>query len=165
MPPGRQQPLDVEATFAGFDWPRYLPALPKGTKQQRLDRYKFTGGYQLQLVPGKNSMSFYLDSDFMPGLRWKWCDAVEGVRIDHTGWFNDDFGNSGNKTRGLVMRLPHGRGFLAGWSLGKGMASAAQYYVFTEEDDAAREANRLAESIAEDEREHAHKQQEEEDVA
>lgn len=147
-----------EFSFAGYNWPRRVAVLPQGPKAKRLERYKnpCTGGYYHAPRPVEGAhpgKGFYLDSDGMPGLRWAWCDEVEGVRIDHTGWFTDEFGDS-ETMRGVVWRLPHGRGFLAGWSMGEGMATSLDAHVYATEADAAHGANGLAESAADAEREY-----------
>lgn len=85
-------------------------------------------------------------------IRWMWADDISGAGINHTGWFCDEFG--GETIRGIVVRLTHGR-MLAGWSMGDGMASSVDYdQVFTDEIEAARCADGLAESAAETEREY-----------
>ena len=61
------------------------------------------------------------------------------------------------------MRLPHNRGFLAGWSMGEGMISEIEYTVYDDERDAAWAADSLAENAAEKEREFQESQEEEED--
>jgi len=139
--------------FAGFTFPKQVAMLPRGTWKQRLEhkRNPTVGPYFTSPSPNPQGTSFYLDSDFMPELRWEWCDEVAGVRIDHTGWFTNQFQD--DKIRGLVMRLPHGRGFLAGWSMGKSMASEVEYHIYDEQLDAAYAADSLAEHVAERQRE------------
>ena len=109
--------------------------------------------------PGK---SFYLDSDFAPGLRWQWCDDVTS-RIDHSGWFADEYGVGDNKIRGVVFRLPRSRGFLAGWSMGIGMASEIDCTIYEDEICAAYAADSMAEDAAEREREYQEQNKEEEE--
>ncbi len=116
--------------------------------------------FRVEPATNPKGMFFYLDSDFMPGLRWEWCDEVSGSHIRHTGWFSDDFQDQ--TIRGIVMRLPHGRGFLAGWSMGKGMASNLEYYVWDDAVDCARAADQMADRAAEDQREHEAREREEE---
>lgn len=157
----------TQFAFAGFAWPRYVANLPAGKLATRLAKAKdrFAGPYYhapkpvAGAHPGKG---FYLGDQGAPGLRWSWCDEVEGVRIDHTGWHTDEFGIS-DTIRGLVFRLPHGRGFLAGWSMGEGMASAVDGYVWESEQDAARAADSMAESAAERQREYEERERAEND--
>lgn len=148
-------------SFAGFTFPKWIFTLPRGSKAQRLERMRrpFCGPYYHAPEPRKGTdggVGFYLDSDGMPGLRWKWADEV--VRLKHAGWFADEFGDQ--TIRGLVMRLPHGRGFLAGWSMGAGMASAVDCYVYPDEESAAWAADSIAENVAEDERDYRAEQEE-----
>lgn len=140
----------TESDFAGFTWPRYVATIPKGGIAKRKERYTrpCVGPYYHSPTPNQNgNRFFYLESDFMPGLRWKWCDEVEGVSIRHKGWFTNDFQDE--TLRGLVMRLPRSRGFLAGYSMGEGMASFLCPEIWQDEQDAAREADRMAERAAE----------------
>jgi hypothetical protein len=75
------------------------------------------------------------------------------VRIDHHGWFTDSIFQE-DTIRGVVLRLPHGRGFLAGWSMGKGMASKISRRIYPDEVNAAHAADSMAEAAAEAEREY-----------
>lgn len=149
-------------SFAGFTYPRLIAKLPKGKPMERLaigrefaKKYgskRLTGPYY-QNEPSINpeSTSFYLDSDFMFGLRWEWADEVEDVRIVHQGWFDNEHGD-GDVIRGIVFRLPGGRGFLAGWSYPEGMAGAVEHIIYESQRKAAYAANRIAERVAEDAR-------------
>lgn len=153
-----------EFSFAGFAFPKWSWTLPTGSKQKRLAHYKnpVTGPYSTSPKPNDcKGTSFYLDSDFMPNLRWQWCDDV-CKSIRHTGWFPTEYGD-GDKIRGIVMRLPQGRGFLAGWSMGEGMASYVESSMYESEQDAARAADSLAEDVAEKEREYRERAQAEEE--
>ena len=107
--------------------------------------------------PGK---TFYLESDFAPGLRWQWCDYVTN-RINHTGWFTDEYGD-GDKIRGIVFRLPRSRGFLAGWSMGEGMITELDCTIYGDETAAAYAADSMAEDAADQEREYQEQQNQEE---
>jgi hypothetical protein len=155
----------MTTTFAGFAYPFTFAILPRAPLSTRLAEYKQTRGkrtcgpyYRTEPAPNPHGAFFYLDSDFMPGLRWEWCDEVEGIRIGHTGWFTDEYG--GGKIRGLVMRLPRSRGFLAGWSMGENMASTLDYTVWDNAVDAARDADRMAERAAEEQREYEERENE-----
>lgn len=159
----------AEFTFAGFSWPRRVATLPTGTTARRLERYMnpVTGPYYHAPRPVEGAhpgKGFYLASDGAPGLRWVWCDHVEGLgrSIDHTGWFTDEHGD-GEKIRGVVFRLPHGRGFMAGWSMGEGMATSLDAGTYGSEIDAAFAADGMAETAAENEREYQAQQDSETD--
>lgn len=94
---------------------------------------------------------FYLGSDFMPALNWSYAGDV--VSLNHTGWCTDEFGD-GDTIMGIVFTLPNRRGFLAGWTMGQGMASALDISeIFDSEIDAAYCADSMAENAAENERE------------
>lgn len=150
-------------TFAGFQWPRFVAVLPKGSTAKRLERYKnpVAGPYYHAPKPvGRNhGQGFYLDDQGTPGLRWQWCDEVPEVSIRHTGWFADEFQDS--KIRGVVFTLPKGRGFLAGWSMGEGMASGVECEVYETAREAAYAADSIAENVAERQREFEENQDEE----
>lgn len=153
-----QHPLTPEFTFAGFSFPKYVWSIPRGPMAKRLARAKnpITGGYYHAPRPVETradvGQGFYLEDSSGPfSLRWQWCDEVEGVRTHHTGWFCDEYQDE--KIRGLVFRLPKGRGFLAGWSMGEGMASEVSGDIYDSEREAAWAADNLAERAAEDERE------------
>lgn len=116
--------------------------------------YHRRGGSYHQTEPRRagTEVSFYLDSDFAPGLRWGWCDEVANSRIDHRGWWIDEYGDT-ETIRGVVFRLPNNRGFLVGLSMGEGMASTIKTdRVYRDELRAARAADSLAEYAAEVER-------------
>lgn len=159
--------LETEFQFASINFPKWVWNLHKGPWKKRLERRSTscTGwGYfhaPKPLQRGDNSIFFYLDSDGMPDLRWMWADEVSGVRISHKGWYCDDCCDE--KTRGIVMRLPNKRGFIAGWSMGEGMASSVDYYVFDNERDAAFGADSMAENVADREREYQAKWRAEQD--
>lgn len=145
--------------FAGLQFPKHVYTLPHGAFKARIERMRrpVCGDYYHAPRPLLNSpnpgTSFYLGSDFMPALRWQWCDEIKGAHIRHTGWYADEFGD-GDKIRGIVMRLPHGRGFLAGWSMGESMASAIDGDIYPDEISAACAADSIAEHVAEREREY-----------
>lgn len=148
-------------SFAGFQFPRAVAALPSKPLATRLMEYKqrkpkTCGPYMAAPPVNAKGAFFYLESDFMPGLRWQWCDEVGdgfGPVIKHQGWFCDDFGDQ--VIRGLIMRLPGERGFLAGWSMGEGMASELDTgSIYADEISAAYAADSIAEYIAEREREY-----------
>lgn len=145
--------------FAGFQFPKHLWSLPKGSFSKRLAQRNpvITGEYVHGTKPGHKWYSFHLESNLMPGLRWAWCDEVCNS-IHHTGWYCDSFQDS--KIRGIVMRLPHNRGFLAGWSMGGGMISEIEYTIYDDVHDAAYAADSIAEEVAEKERECQESQEE-----
>lgn len=146
--------FNVESTFAGFNYPRYIAALPRGNMADRLARRSpVVCGKTYQQdpaqvgAPGTLARSFYLGDGSQPFTRWAWCDDVDD-RILHTGWFISNYGDDDDKVRGIVVRLPHGRGFLAGWAMGDGMAATVYRDVYADDVAAARAADRFAEAVA-----------------
>lgn len=146
--------MSTQFQFAGEIFPRPIYFLPKGTRARRWERVqrKFTGPYMTAPTPNNSGGFFYHESDFAPGLRWQWCDEIART-IRHAGWFCD--AHQDETIRGLVFRLPRGRGFLASWSMGTGMASAVDCEtIYDEELDAALAADSWARNVAEQEREY-----------
>ena len=147
--------LTKKHEFAGFRFPRYIPEFRKSRYDKRTFRAIYvTAGNPI--TPKTATAMFYLDSDFQPFTRWKWCDDVANIK--HTGWFCDEYCDS--KIRGIVANLPHGK-YLAGWSTGEGMASEVDYsYIYDDIKDAAYAADSMAEYAAEQEREYQEEQAE-----
>lgn len=144
--------------FAGFAFPKHVWTLPRGSFAKRIKDHAnaCAGDYYHAPKPNNaNGMGFYLDSDGMPALRWKRADDVASLR--HTGWCCDSYGNQ--TVFGVVFRLPNNRGFLAGWSMGEGMASSLDYNIYPDEESAAYAADSMAEQVAEDEREYQDEQE------
>jgi len=156
-------PHIVRFQFAGFQWPRYVATLtPLSGLRKKRELRKVCGGYYHAPKPNSNNgRGFYLSDAGQPFTRWQWADDVEGASIRHTGWWTDDYGDS-EKIRGIVVRLPHGR-FMAGWSMGEGMASTIEPGVFDDIVDAARVADSIAENAADREREYQASQNTDED--
>jgi len=140
--------------FAGFQWPRYVATLtPLSGLRKKREMRKVCGGYYHAPLPNANDgRGFYLDDAGQPFTRWQWADDVEGAHISHSGWFTDDYGDS-EKIRGIVILLPHGR-YMAGWSMGEGMASIIEPGVFDDAVEAAHAADSIAENAADNEREY-----------
>ena len=139
--------------FAGFTWPRFVARMACGPAELRRKwaGRKVCGEYYHAPTPNQNAgLGFYLDDAGQPFGRWEWADEVCNS-IQHTGWFCDDFQD--DKVRGIVVRLPHGR-YLAGWSMGEGMASAVEVELYDDMQDAALAADSLAESVADNERDY-----------
>lgn len=145
----------AEFTFAGFTWPRDVARMACGPAalRRKWQGRRMCSEYYHAPRPESAGIGrgFYLESDGQPFTRWQWADDAY-ASIGHRGWFTDDYCE--DKIRGIVISLPHGR-FIAGWSMGEGMASSVDCSpVFGSAIDAAIYADRLAESAAESEREH-----------
>lgn len=68
------------------------------------------------------------------------------------GYYCDD--NCDQTMVPIVARLPRGRGFLAGWTMGAGMCASLSTVIYTDAGDAARAAHNDAEYAADMEREY-----------
>ena len=152
----------MTTTYASFEYPKFLGDLPKEPIHKRLEEFKKGNrrpghyGYR-QNSPAplesqqERGRSFYGESDFAPGLRFEYCDQVENVRgIDHKGWYTDPDG-FGDTIRGVVFRLPHNKGFLAGWTMGESMISEVEYYIYDDIWACAYAADDMARRVAEEE--------------
>jgi len=125
--------------------------------RERLESRKHCGPYYFTPPnAGRDQYrSFYLASDFMPSLRWQYADQI--INLGHYGWFCDQYQD--DTIRGFVMRLPHDRGFIAGWTMGEGMISEIETYIYANEENAAYAADSMAEYAAERQREYELEQQ------
>jgi len=82
-------------------------------------------------------------------------DHLRGSRLAYiNGYFCDPYGD-GDTLQPIIARLPSGRGFLAGWTMGAGMCASLDAYIWETEEEAARAAHDMAESDAEREQERA----------
>ena len=133
--------------FAGFTFPRRLADLAQGPAALRAKRKQrqYTGGYATAPTPDDSgSKGFYLDDAGQPFTRWQRADDV--IQLRHKGWYCDRYQDQ--TIFGIVVNLPHGR-YLAGWSMGRQMASAVERDVYTDPDEAARMADEHARVAAE----------------
>ena len=107
--------LQPRFRFAGFSWPRHVATIDAGPLRVRLaDRkapFGCSGYYHAPSPNNTMGRGFYLTSS----------GRAEGLRYDVIGntWRVGDY-----SFKGIVLRLPHRRGFLAGWTMGEGMASS-----------------------------------------
>ena len=92
---------------------------------------------------GDQVVSFYLGSDFAPDLRIQ--EVTEFG--NHPRWYADPYQDQ--TITGIVARLPHGRGFLAGWTMGEGMISVLERDVYPDLESAISAADDLAMYAAE----------------
>jgi hypothetical protein len=77
-------------------------------------------------------------------------DVLKRSRIaDITGYYCDEFQEQTMVP--IIARLAHGRGFLAGWTMGTGMCGHLDGYIWDSEEEAARGAHSIAENAAENE--------------
>lgn len=142
--------------------------------KERRDMRRYCGPYTWRpSTPGKGR-GFYQASkgelavgDSTFSLRLKWandCLADHGYgslsRIN--GYYADRFQDTTLKP--IIALLPHARGFLAGWTMGKGMCASLDADIWETEAEAARAAHDMADSDAEREREREEDEDEDEDA-
>lgn len=151
--------LETELTFAGFSFPRYIVTLPEQihSRMPQVDAHAYPSIWRVrcnavkfnlrehQQLSGtyhapnpqakRHVIGFYLEEDNAAGLR---------IVDSECGSYTDP--ESDTTINGLVVRLPKSRGFLAGWTMGIGMASNLDAHVFDELTAAERAADNLAES-------------------
>ena len=138
--------------------------------KERMAGYKVCGPYYTELPPLPGSPGWRTTTSGGAGgymsngelsegsrvrLRVKRADEIISLR--HTGWYCDDFQDQ--TIFGIVARLPRGRGFLAGWSMGDGMATSVEASIYADETSAARAADSSAEYVAEQERDYQAEQE------
>jgi hypothetical protein len=135
----------------------------KRPMRERLESRKYCGPYQWHPTQPGKGRCFYQASK---GL---WMDergSSFALRIeeanDHlpgrrhpSGYYADNFQDT--TLTPIVARLPHGRGFLAGWTMGRGMVACVDADIYADIRDAALAAHSMAEHAAECEREHQEK--------
>lgn len=152
-------------TFAGFNWPRPIVQLPRNSLAARAQARRFDKSHKVSpyyhaprpLDASSNTgRGFYMHDAGMPGLRCEYVDAIdwqsEYQRIN-SAWYADEFGDT--VIRGIIFRLPHSRGFLAGWTMGEHMSAAYEPDIYETLREAARAADDLAERTAAEEREYS----------
>ena len=128
-------------------------AKPKSWRDIRRTNYKSVGTYCGALSQGFNGAGNYKTPIWYchTGEQFRderFCDDV--ARIGHTGWFTNTYG--GEKARGIVARLPHGR-FIAGYHWASNDERVYFPEVYDDEYEASRAADSHAESFAESARE------------
>lgn len=103
------------------------------------------GGYLKngELSEGSTArLRVYPANDF---LRYSRLSNISGY------YYDDDYSET---MQPIVARLPQSRGFLAGWTMGEGMATQLGGYIYADIEGAARAAHGEAEQAAESEREY-----------
>lgn len=123
-----------------------------------------TGGYRWRVGEVKRrgphtGIGFYLvnggtdtdDSSFRLRIEMANDHLRESRLSEINGYFYNDHGDT---YKPIVARLPHGRGFLAGATMGEGMSSFLDGRIHDTIEEAARAAHREAEIAAEKQREY-----------
>ena len=86
-------------------------------------------------------------------LRLEEANNYLGGRLSQINGYYCDRDGDGDTLQPIIARLPHGRGFLAGWTMGAGMCASLDAYVYETPEDAAHAAHSMAENDAEKNRE------------
>ena len=141
----------IDFIFAGFSWPRGVVTLPQGRPVDRKGKRSHWSGYRHAPSPrASGTVGFYMGENVQFELR---------LTENETGFYCDP--SQDQAITGLVARLPRGRGFLAGHTMGEGMWSCLDTRtVWDDERDAARAADDMARGAAETEFEHQERGQE-----
>lgn len=79
-------------------------------------------------------------------------DHLPNSRLSMTNGYYPDLDMS-DTLQPIIARLPRGRGFLAGWTMGAGMCASLDVTIWDDEGQAAHAAHDMAESDAEKSRE------------
>lgn len=147
-----------------FQGPIYIHTFgtTRPSLRRRLEMRKCCGPYQwTPSEPGKGR-GFYQsnEGELMTGdstfrLRLYWANSFlngPGRAGDIDGYYCDA-DMDGDTLKPIVARLNHGRGYLAGWTMGAGMCASIDADIYGTPEDAARAAHDLAERDAERNRE------------
>lgn len=127
--------------------------------QARKEARKVVGPYRWTPTAPGNGRGFYMATDLTmaphgAGIDLRLEDANDHLsgRYPTAYWTSED--GTGDKIKPIIARLPRGRGFLAGWTMGRGMCASLDGSIYPNEEDAARAAHSEAESASEDAIEH-----------
>lgn len=126
---------------------------------KRAESRKVVGPYYSAPRKVGSGIGFYMGSDGQmakhgAGIRLRIEEAndhLRGSRLSHVnGYYCDDF--ESDTLQPIIARLPKGRGFLAGWTMGEGMCASLDSHIWPDEAEAARAAHGEAERDAERQR-------------
>lgn len=90
-------------------------------------------------------------------VRLRTIAAQAVINLRHNGWYCDQFEDQ--TMHGIIARLPSGRGFLAGWTMGVGMCCSFDGHIHDTIEHAAYAADEEARIGAEREREYQEQQE------
>lgn len=123
-----------------------------------------TGPYRWRATPPMSGRGFYMESSRSSSdlecaahgsgfrLRIQHAnDFIEGRTSHISGYGSESILES---YQPIVFRLPRGRGFLAGWTMGPGMCAEMDPHIYGDERSAAYAAHSIAEYAAETEQEY-----------
>ncbi len=135
----------------------------------RLKSREYVGPYYWSPAKPGGGRGFYQHSKYLAcgdsifDLRLEDAnDHLGHSRLAHiNGYYCDPFQES--TIQPIIARLPRGRGFLAGWTMGRGMLGNIDLHVYDTPEDAARAAHNMAEHDAAEMHDEDARQQEEDD--
>jgi hypothetical protein len=137
---------------------------------KRLASREYTGPYYWTPSKPGTGRGFYQSSrglacgDSTFSLRLELAnDHITGRVANTTAYWCDEDGST--TLTPIIARLPHGRGFLAGWTMGKGMAACVDADIHANPSDAAYAAHDMAECDAGKERDRDQEDDEQDDKA
>lgn len=122
--------------------------------RNRLEKRVFTGPYRWRVptLGRSDGRGYYAaDDKGTPDDSTFRLRAVDQPRRYRGGWCGSP---DSEPVYPVVLRLPKGRGFLAGWTYGEGMASSIEHYIFDNEEDAWGDATNQARAQSEADGEH-----------
>lgn len=122
----------MRKTCGPYQWTPAQPGKGRG----------FYSSSRNELVMGDGPVSLRLDlaNDHLTG------------RLSHTNGYYCDSDGDGDTLTPVIARLTHGRGFLAGWTMGAGMCGSIGASVYEDVTEAAHAAHSMAEYDAEQSR-------------
>lgn len=124
------------------------------TLKDRLNMRKCCGPYQWKPAKPGSGRGFYQSihglamGDSTISLRLEWANNhLRGRLADINGYYTNS--HQDETAKPVIARLPHSRGFLAGYTLGSGMCGAIAPDIYEDVEEAARAAHSEAERVAE----------------
>lgn len=126
--------------------------------RERKEARKHCGPYQWTPTQPGGGRGFYQSSK---GLYCDRSGSIFSLRLSYAnehltyhsrlsrieGYYCDEHGDQ--TLSPIIARLPHGRGYLAGWTMGAGMCASIDLTIWADEREAAIAAHNLAEMDAE----------------
>lgn len=133
--------------------------------RKRFESRQYVGPYYFEPAKPGAGRGFYQASRGMAcgdstfSLRLELAnDHIDGRLASVNGYYCDSYGDA--TLTPIIARLPHGRGFMAGWTMGNGMAASLDATLYPTASDAAHAAHSMAEYDAEEERNREEEQDE-----
>lgn len=137
--------------FAGFFWPKKEWALPTGKPSDRVRKTVYTSGYyenEPRRSEEHKEIGFYQNEGGCSSGR----QFDLRMKVSRDGWYADSsFWDAA--WHACIMALPHGRGWLAGATMGSQMCAHVSRYIHDCEAEAWIEASSMAEEAAKESRE------------